>query len=110
MSRAGTAIFAAMLATLIAGTGHGHEGHDHAPQPAVSANGSPRGEAASELFELVAIAKGEELVVYLDRFATNEPVTEATVEVETPAGPATAAAAGGVFRLKAPWLAKPGHY
>ena len=58
MSRAGTAIFAAMLATLIAGTGHGHEGHDHAPQPAVSADGSPRGEAASELFELVAIAKG----------------------------------------------------
>ncbi len=86
---------------------HAHEGHDHgAPQPPVSKTIAPRGEAASAAFELVAIPRGDALVFYLDRFATGEPITDATLEVETPAGPATAAAAAdGSYRLPAPWLA-----
>ncbi|MET7247825.1 HlyD family efflux transporter periplasmic adaptor subunit [Methylobacterium sp. EM32] len=85
-----------------------HEGHDHgAPQPPVSKTIAPRGEAASAAFELVAIPRGDALVLYLDRFATGEPVADATLEVETPAGPATAEAApDGSYRLPAPWLAK----
>ncbi|MFH6786187.1 MULTISPECIES: efflux RND transporter periplasmic adaptor subunit [Methylobacterium] len=84
-----------------------HEGHDHgAPQPPVSKTIAPRGEAASAAFELVAIPRGDALVLYLDRFATAEPITDATLEVETPDGPARAEASpDGSYRLPAPWLA-----
>jgi RND family efflux transporter MFP subunit len=86
-----------------------HEGHDHEEQPPVAAGALPRGEADSNAFELVAIARGESLEIYLDRFATNEPVTGAIIEVESPAGPVKAAeGADGTYRLAAPWLAKDG--
>ncbi|UHC15896.1 efflux RND transporter periplasmic adaptor subunit [Methylobacterium currus] len=86
---------------------HAHEGHDHgAPQPPVSKTIAPRGEAASAVVELVAIPRGDALVLYLDRFATGEPITDATLDIETPAGPARAEAApDGSYRLPAPWLA-----
>jgi hypothetical protein len=84
-----------------------HDGHDHQEQPPVAAGALPRGEADSNAFELVAIARGENLEIYLDRFATNEPVTGATIEVESPNGPVKAAeGADGTYRLAAPWLAK----
>ena len=79
---------AAVAILLAAGPLLAHEGHDHdAPPPAAIANLAPRAEAASEHYELVAIARAGELVIYLDRFATNEQVDGATIEVETPAGP-----------------------
>ena len=89
-----------------------HEGHDHGTPPAASGTGlAARGEAASALYELVAIAKGEELLVFLDRFATNSPVEGATLEAETPSGPLKASAeAGAPYRLTAPFVAKPGRY
>jgi len=87
-----------------------HEGHDHEEQQPVSAGALPRGEAASDAFEIVAIVRGEKLEIYLDRFATNEPVTGATLEVESPDGPVKAAAsADGTYRVAAQWLAKGGH-
>jgi RND family efflux transporter MFP subunit len=87
-----------------------HEGHDHGPPSAATqANVLPRGAASSPAFEVVAIAQGTQLVIYLDRFATNEPVRDASVDVETPNGPATATASDGAYRLDAPWLVKPGH-
>ena len=86
-----------------------HEGHDHEEQPPVSAGALPRGEADSSAFELVAIARGESLEIYLDRFATNEPVTGATIEVESPGGPVKAKeGVDGTYRVSAPWLAKDG--
>src|SRR6185295_12747219 len=86
-----------------------HEGHDHEEQQPVSAGALPRGEADSGAFEIVAIVRGENLEIYLDRFATNEPVTGATLEVESPGGPVKAAAgADGTYRVAAPWLAKGG--
>ena len=86
-----------------------HEGHDHEEQQPVSAGALPRGEADSNAFEIVAIVRGENLEIYLDRFATNEPVTGATLEVESPDGPVKAAAgADGTYRVAAPWLAKGG--
>jgi cobalt-zinc-cadmium efflux system membrane fusion protein len=99
---------AAMLLTAVS-VARAHEGHVHGPEPAVKVDASPRGYASSALFELVAIAQGGELVIYLDRFASNEPVRDAEIEVETPEGPVSATAADGVYRLKAPWLARPGH-
>jgi cobalt-zinc-cadmium efflux system membrane fusion protein len=99
---------AALILALAASAALGHEGHDHGPQPLPPAEAAPRGEATSSSFELVAVARGTELVVYLDRFETNEPITGAGIEVETPDGPATASASGDVYRIAAPWLAKGG--
>ena len=99
-----TAVLCAAIAPASA-----HEGHDHEEQQPVSAGALPRGEADSNAFELVAIVRGENLEIYLDRFATNEPVTGATLEVESPGGPVKAAAgADGTYRVAAPWLAKNG--
>jgi hypothetical protein len=99
--------FAAGAAPLSAHEGHGGGASSPSPLAIVT----PRGEAASDLFELVAIAQGGELVLYLDRFATNEPVEGATLEVETPAGPSSAQARPGEpYRLAAPWSANPGSY
>lgn len=70
---------------LLAGTSavFGHDGEDHgAPPPAVSQTVLPRATASSEAFEMVAVLDGKRLVITLDRFASNEPVTGAKVEVE----------------------------
>lgn len=89
-----------------------HEGQEHDEPVAVGiSNLAPRAEAASELYELVAIARAGELVVYLDRFETNESVDSATIEVETPTGPEAArAVANEPYKLSAPWTNKPGSY
>lgn len=60
---------------------HGDEDHG-AAAPAVSRSVAPRAVAASEEFEVVAALEGKTLVLYLDRFATNEPVAGAKVEIE----------------------------
>ena len=85
-----------------------HEGHDHGEQDQpVSASALPRGETDSDAFEIVAVARGDHLEIHIDRFATNEPVTGAVLEVETPTGSVKAAEnADGTYRLPAPWLAK----
>jgi membrane fusion protein, heavy metal efflux system len=89
-----------------------HEGHDHGPPTdAVVIPAMPRAEAASDSFELVAIAGGGELTMYLDRFATNEPVPNAVIAVETPQGSAEAKrSADGTYRISAPWTNTPGRY
>lgn len=64
---------------------HGPDG-DHQHGPAASAapsTGRPRIEASSEQFELVATLDGGRLSMLVDRFATNEPVLNAQVEVES---------------------------
>lgn len=87
-----------------------HEGHSHdEPGPPAIHAAAPRGAGQSALFEVVAIAKSGEIVVYLDRFATNEPVADATVEFETPQGPVVAEPRpDGTYRLAAPWLKQDG--
>lgn len=86
-----------------------HEGHDHGEQDqtAVSASALPRGETDSDAFEIVAVVRGDHLEIHVDRFTSNEPVTGAVIEVETPAGSVKATEnADGTYRLPAPWLAK----
>lgn len=86
-----------------------HEGHDHDEPPAVSATALPRGETDSSAFEIVAVVRGDHLEIHIDRFATNEPVIGAVLEVETPGGSVKASGnADGTYRLPAPWLAKNG--
>src|SRR5262249_61664514 len=90
-----------------------HEGEDHdrgsaAPVALVAA---PRLEAASDNFELVAVADKAGLTIYVDRLRTNAPVGNAAITVETPSGSISAAAEpDGTYRLSAPWAAVPGRY
>lgn len=100
------------LAAVAVRSAHAHEGHDHdAPPPPATVVSAPRGEAASDTVEIVAVARGEVIEIYLDDFRTNAPIEGAAVEVETPEGPATAAAAAGQpYRLPAPWIGKPGRH
>src|ERR1700736_4643141 len=112
MKRIFAALGVAALITLLGASWlPAHEGHDHdsAPLPA-SISIAPRAEATSDAFELIAIAEGDELAIYLDRFATNEPVEGAAIEVETPSGPVTALVHGDSYEIPASWLSKPGRY
>jgi hypothetical protein len=62
---------------------HGDEDHgDAANAPVAPTVRALRVEAASESFELVGQLQGDKLVIHLDRFATNAPVTGAKVDVE----------------------------
>ncbi len=77
----------AALSLVVASTGaYAHDGGPHVLAARVISTRTPRAEAASEHFELVAVARGGELTIYLDRLRSNDPVTGATVTVETPAG------------------------
>lgn len=77
---------------------HGDEPHDDAATaPAPSAEAAPRTQAQTDTFELVAVltspgASPAQLTLYLDRFDTNAPVADATVEVESGPFKATAKA------------------
>jgi hypothetical protein len=63
---------------------HGPNGeHLDTPAAAASSNTNPRFEAKTEAFELVGALTGSELSILIDRYATNEPVLGATVEVES---------------------------
>lgn len=84
-----------------------HEGHDHATPPAITA-AAPRLESSSTDFELVGVVRGDRLVVFLDRYASNDPVTDATIEVSAPGATVLAEPqADGTFLVKAPWLSQP---
>lgn len=80
-----SALMALSAPTSQAGPGaHGPNGeHLDAPAAAVSGKASPRIEAKSDLFELVGTLAGGELSLLIDRFATNEPLLKADVEVES---------------------------
>ncbi len=101
----------AMFALFLGSASHAHEGHDHGDAPIpLTIITAPRASANSPLFELVAVLDGTTLRLFLDRFDTNEPVTGARIDVETPQGPATATAAGEIYTLDAPWAAEPGSF
>lgn len=95
---------------LMAGNALAHEGHDHGDQAKTQAVAgiTPRLEATSGPFELVALLQRGELVIYLDRFETNEPLAGAQVIVETPAGQLSAVLKDGAYRLLAPWAPQSG--
>lgn len=63
--------------------GDSSDGHTHAaPEPVLAVAAAPRAIATTEEFEIVAILQGKQLVIYIDRFASNEPIVNAKVEVE----------------------------
>jgi hypothetical protein len=74
-------ILLAMCATmsLQPTAGHSHEGHDDATPVASAMPGTniPRIEAQSELFEIIGVVQNGLMTLFLDRYATNEPVADA---------------------------------
>lgn len=111
--RTAAAVAAALLISIA--PARAHEGHDHGgatanAQPAMASAASARADAVGTAVEVVAVAEGTTLLLYLDAFATNEPLAGADITVETPAGPVKASEDGDRYRLDAPFLAKPGRY
>lgn len=75
-----------LVALALASAGaHGPNGEHLDTNKAGSAatSAAPRLEAKSELFELVGRLGGGEFSILIDRFATNEPLLKADVEVES---------------------------
>ena len=89
-----------------------HAGHDdEAPGAAAPSGAMPQTEAASAEFELVGVVKGQALVITLDRFATNAPVTDGAIEVAEGDSTATAKIQeDGTYLLAAPWVGRPGKH
>lgn len=76
---------AASVPAALAGPGaHGPDG-EHLDAKSTAAPGQirPGLEATSELFELVARLSAGGLVIHVDRYETNEPVSDARLEVES---------------------------
>lgn len=95
---------------------HGGEEHSHADDappaaPASIASPQPRASAQSEEFELVAVLAEQTLTLYLDQYASNAPVVDARIELESGAFKAVAKQIEpGVYRLSGKAFAKPGKY
>ena len=88
----------AFLSVLLLVTGapaHAHDGHDHgAPPTPVSSTIAPRADASSTDFEIVVIARGDKLAIFLDTFRENQPVDGAAIEIDAPGGILTPTADG----------------
>ena len=107
----GATLLALTLLLPSGGTALAHEGHDHGDQPATAMPIAPRGSSVTDTLEVVAVARGGAITIHVDRFATNEPVAGATVEVETPEGTVTAQPSDpGSYTIAAPWSVKTGEY
>lgn len=107
------AILSAVLASASWATwAHGGEDHGADAPPVMSASIAPRASAQTEDFELVAQLNGSTLTFTLDRFATNAPVVDAQIEVESGTALKEVAKqiAPGVYAVKADLLAAPGKY
>jgi cobalt-zinc-cadmium efflux system membrane fusion protein len=98
------------LAIATAAASFAGDGHDHGDAPAPTAgSASPRLSAHSDLFELVGIVDGGVMTLYLDRYASNEPVTGAKIEYEAGADKGIAQPqADGTYVIRLAALGKPG--
>ncbi len=88
---------------------HGDEDHAAASAPTGVAI-APRMEAATETLELVAAAKADDLTIWIDGYADNVPVTNASVSVTLDGKTIPAAARNGVYMLSDDGLLKPGNH
>ncbi len=91
----------------LAGPGHAHDDSAVSASPAAT----PRFGTHSDLFELVGVLDGETVTIYLDRYATNEPITDARIEVDA-GGKTTVAAPApdGTYRMTLSGASKPGRH
>lgn len=96
---------------------HGGEDHGDERPPATPTQQAPRASAQTDAFELVVVLDQRgaphqpTLTIYLDKADTNEPVDQASIDVESGAFKAAAKpVAPGVYSVPAAALAKPGRY
>lgn len=86
-----------------------HVGHDHGETSQRAATAAPRIEAHSEDYELLGALNGTRLRIWLDRFASNEPVAGARLAVESGSFKADARELEpGVYEVDLGTLAQPG--
>ena len=98
-----------LAAILLAMNVYAHEGHDDAASAPTNIGGAPRVEAASDMFEITGVVENGTMTVYLDRYATNEPVVDAKIEID--AGAAKGAAqpnSDGTYTFRHAVLAQSG--
>lgn len=122
MNRIQQSILAAALSvSLTAAWAHGDEDHDHGEAkspPALStapSDWAARASTATDSFEMVVeLSEGKTqptLTLYIDRFATNEALRDATVEVESGTFKSVAkAVAPGVYQLPGQAFSTPGQH
>jgi len=109
-TRFATPLLLAAAILACAAPAQAHEGHDHgAPPPPTSSTIAPRADASSADLEVVVVARGDKLEIYLDTFRGNEPIDGAEIEIDAPGGLLKPVAAGpGYYTVVAPFAAKPG--
>ncbi len=103
--------FAYVTTNLLPGAARADAGHDHAAPAASGSPGAsvPRLEAQSDLFEIVGVVQNGAMTLFLDRYATNDPVVGAKIDVE--AGSIKGAAQAnpdGTYTFKHAVLTQPG--
>ncbi len=106
-------VTAVLAASSLSAWAHGGEDHgdEGKTRPAPTTGAAPRAIAQTEAFELVAVLEGNKLTLTLDRFATNEPVVDAQIEVESGALKAMATQlAPGVYAIPGERFVAPGKY
>ena len=107
-------VAAALFVTLIFPTLHqqaqAHDGHDHGAAAAtLPAAMLPRSSAVGDEIEAVVAIKGDDLLIYVDRFGDNSPVLKADVVVTIDKIEYRAQAMpDGIFLVQAPKLNKTG--
>lgn len=89
------------------------EGHDHGAPAASGVAGIrvSRVEAQSDLFEIVGVVEGGAMKIFLDRYATNDPIVDAKIDVE--AGPLKGSAQAnpdGTYTFRNAALTEPGEF
>lgn len=88
-----------------------HEGHDHGEKKpkAEAVLADPRFAVETTLFQLVGKSSGNALTFYLDNFASNEPVTDALMDVTVGADNQIAQETSpGIYELSGDWVATSG--
>lgn len=107
-------MIAIIAASLLSHGALAHGDDDHGDEKAqADASIGPRVEATSDTFELVAIPSGSgngKLVVYLNEFWTNTPITDASIAITKGDATSKATPQTGLYELEAPWVKTPGHY
>lgn len=105
--------FALLLLFLLSGHARAHEGHDHGVESAMlrTTQSEPRIEATSANATLVGILKAGRLWLYVDRTDSNEPIVDATIELEVNGVNYRASPqSNGVYSVAPPWAKQSGQY
>lgn len=107
---AGALLALAIVAAPPAGA-HGGEDHGHDAATPVHLENAARAYAESEDFELVAALQGERLLIYLDHWASNQPVDDAEIEIDGGGVRQVAQHLGaGLYAVPAAPYARPGRH